>query len=66
MPYIQRNEKGEIIALTADSTGQDDQPVGLDNPEILQFLAETTILQKAITISKCWPRIFNRFVFWKI
>ena len=39
MPYIQRNEKGEIIALTADSTGQDDQPVGLDNPEILQFLA---------------------------
>ena len=39
MPYIQRNEKGEIIALTADSTGQDDQPVGLDNPEILKFLA---------------------------
>ena len=39
MPYIQRNEKGEIIALTADSTGKDDQPVVLDNPEILQFLA---------------------------
>ncbi len=39
MPYIQRNEKGEITALTANSTGKDDQPVGLDNPEILQFLA---------------------------
>ena len=38
MPYIQRNEKGQIIALTADSTGKD-EPTGLDNPEILQFLA---------------------------
>lgn len=39
MPYIQRNEKGEIVALTADSTGKDDQQTGLDNPEVLQFLA---------------------------
>lgn len=39
MPYIQRNEKGEIIALIADSTGKDDQPTSLDNPEVLQFLA---------------------------
>ncbi len=35
MPYIQRNEKGEIIALIADSTGKDDQPTSLDNPEVL-------------------------------
>lgn len=39
MPYIQRNEKGEIIALTADSTNEIDQPIGLENPEVLQFLA---------------------------
>lgn len=39
MPYIQRNEKGEIIALTADSTVKDDQPIGLDTSGVLQFLA---------------------------
>ncbi len=39
MPYVQRNEKGEIVALTADSTSENDQPMGLDNPEVLQFLA---------------------------
>lgn len=39
MPYAQRNEKGEIVALTADSTSEEDQSIGLDNPEVLKFLA---------------------------
>lgn len=40
MPYVQRNKKGDIIALTAEPIREDDQLLGLDNPEIMQFLAD--------------------------
>ena len=39
MPYVQRNQKGEIIALTAEPVRLDDEQISLDNPEVLQFLA---------------------------
>ncbi|MCM1511822.1 MAG: hypothetical protein NC112_01695 [Oxalobacter formigenes] len=40
MPYVQRNKQGGIIALTAEPIREDDQLLGLDNPEIMQFLAD--------------------------
>ncbi len=46
MPYIQRNEKGEIVALTTDAARPDDQELTLDNPEILQFLAGSRAAQE--------------------
>lgn len=42
MPYVQRNKKGSIIALTAEPIRDDDQQLGLDDPEIMQFLAAGT------------------------
>lgn len=39
MPHVQRNEKGDIIALTVDSITENDPPLALDNPEVLRFLA---------------------------
>ncbi len=39
MPYVQRNQQGEIVALTAEPIRPDDQQLGLDSPEVLQFLA---------------------------
>ena len=39
MPYVQRNKEGRIIALTAEPIHENDQMLGLDNPEIMQFLA---------------------------
>lgn len=38
MPYVQRNKKGDIIALTAEPIREDDPLLSLDNPEIMQFL----------------------------
>lgn len=40
MPYVQRNQKGEIIALTVEPVRPDDQQLSLDSPEVLQFFAE--------------------------
>ncbi|EEO26908.1 hypothetical protein [Oxalobacter paraformigenes] len=39
MPYVQRNQQGEIVALTAEPVRPDDQQLSLDSPEVLQFLA---------------------------
>ena len=39
MPYVQRNKKGHIIALTAEPIHEDDPLLSLDDPEIMQFLA---------------------------
>lgn len=38
MPYAIRNEKGEIIALTASPNRENDEPVAFSDPEVLQFL----------------------------
>lgn len=39
MPYVQRNEAGEIVALTAQPVGGSDAFLMPDDPEILLFLA---------------------------
>ena len=42
MPYAIRNENGEIIALTASPNTEDDTQLGLNDPEVMNFLANST------------------------
>lgn len=38
MPYVLRNENGDVIALTATPNQEGDVPVGFDSPEVIGFL----------------------------
>lgn len=42
MPYAIRNEKGEIIALTASPNKEGDVPVTFSDPDVLGFLNRET------------------------
>lgn len=43
MPYVQRNQSGAIVSLTALPVGEDDRFLAPDEPEVIQFLSHPEI-----------------------
>lgn len=41
MPYVQRNEQGEIVGLTKESSGKSTEFLSVCHPEIIGFLSES-------------------------